>query len=578
MKRQRKIFHRLLLLVLMIIIPVTGLFLYSNQVSLKTVNNQIEISQLNQLKFLSHQIETNINKLTESAITLHYDPSIKLYRNQHVTNDLYSSIWTKRNIEQKLQLQQASGNWKNEMAMYFPRTKTVISPKLSRTYDLDQLKLRVDKEWTYEKSEGSSVGDFVKFILAPSYTSVNNLSSASLITEIVFSEKNIQDILDDYKVDGQNDPILFHSSSDIIYNRSIDEEESEKLKKAISSNMELFNKDTANNIIKIADQKYLFTHIKLESLGWYLIDYTPLDIVVSPINEIRQIYYAIVGFLIFLSILSILYIYKTVQVPIKKLLKGVESVKQGDYSVRIIEQNNNEFGYLLKQFNQMAYKIQNLIQTVYEERVRAKEATVKQLQSQINPHFLYNCLAYMKSMARLNRNEMVEKMCLHLGGYYRYTTRTDEEMVNLEEELNLVENYVEIYNLKTNKIRLTINIPEEMKKIKIPRLLIQPIVENCIVHGLELKEDDGLISISGELCNENYLIRIKDNGKGMANDEISILQGKLNTPLQNEMGCGIWNVHQRLKLKFGEESGVKIINSSPSGFIVDLTWHKKGEW
>lgn len=126
-----------------------------------------------------------------------------------------------------------------------------------------------------------------------------------------------------------------------------------------------------------------------------------------------------------------------------------------------------------------------LIEQVYLEQLRAKDAHLKQLQSQINPHFLYNCLFFIKSKAVVGDTDSVEAMALNLGEYYRYITKTDHSLTTLQDELKLLENYLEIQNLRKQRISYEMDIAEDLLGLQIPRLLIQPLVENSIIHGIE---------------------------------------------------------------------------------------------
>ncbi len=121
----------------------------------------------------------------------------------------------------------------------------------------------------------------------------------------------------------------------------------------------------------------------------------------------------------------------------------------------------------------MAEQIQELIEKVYKETLRSREATLKQLQSQINPHFLYNCLFYIKNMASLGEKEAVVAMSLNLGEYYRYTTRLENPMTTIREEMKLIQNYLEIQTMRMQRLGYEIAIPEDMMELEIPRLLIQ---------------------------------------------------------------------------------------------------------
>jgi two-component system sensor histidine kinase YesM len=208
---------------------------------------------------------------------------------------------------------------------------------------------------------------------------------------------------------------------------------------------------------------------------------------------------------------------------------------------------------------------------VYEEQIRSREAMLKQLQSQINPHFLYNCLFYIKNMARLGDEESVVAMALNLGEYFRYTTRMNKETALFQEELDVVVNYLEIQNLRMKRIAYHIEVPEPIRILVIPRLMLQPIVENAVVHGIEPIDGKGEIRIHGAVQEGEYRVVVEDNGVGLDDEQLAQLQRRLELPEEEvSASYGLWNVNQRLKLMFAPGSGLLLSRSPLGGLAVTV--------
>lgn len=220
----------------------------------------------------------------------------------------------------------------------------------------------------------------------------------------------------------------------------------------------------------------------------------------------------------------------------------------------------------------MSKQIEELIETAYNEKLRSREATLKQLQAQINPHFLYNCLGFIINMAQLKDEEAVVSMAYNLSGYYRYTTRLEKQTATVQEEVQLIVNYLDIQKLRNGRIHYHINIPEEMMSIRIPRLLLQPIVENAVIHGVSKSYKAGEIRITGLIVDGIFTIMIDDDGEGMVPDALVELNNKMSEPLQEEMGCGLWNVNQRMVYQFGEGSCLRFSPSSLGGLQASAVW------
>ncbi|UUZ86532.1 histidine kinase [Paenibacillus sp. P26] len=220
----------------------------------------------------------------------------------------------------------------------------------------------------------------------------------------------------------------------------------------------------------------------------------------------------------------------------------------------------------------MAEQIQELVEDVYEEKILRREATLKQLQAQINPHFLYNSLFFIINTAKMGDQESVVAMAQNLAEYYRYTTRLEEQNVPLREELRLVESYLTIQNLRLQRLYYEIDVPETMQELTMPRLLLQPIVENAIIHGIERVPGDGFILITGRMEEGQCLLTVEDNGAGLSEQGLQELRGKLRSPMDRGMGTGVWNVHQRLQYAFGDQAGLLLEPSPQGGLRVTLQW------
>ncbi|MDF2662606.1 MAG: histidine kinase, partial [Paenibacillus sp.] len=327
--------------------------------------------------------------------------------------------------------------------------------------------------------------------------------------------------------------------------------------------------------VQLQDGTYIVNYVRSESLGWFLVDIVPLQSVFAPIVTSRNLFYASICLLMALGVLVTLLLYRNVQRPIRMLIQGVQRIKDGQYSARLKRQPNNEFDFLFGSFNEMAGQIGDLIEKVYKETLRSKEATLKQLQSQINPHFLYNCLFYIKNMSNLGDKDAVSAMALNLGEYYRYSTRLEKPTASLAEEMKLIENYLTIQTMRMQRFHYEIDIPEPMLSLDIPRLLVQPLVENAIVHGVENSARFGLITITGMQEDEVRWIVVEDNGPGLSMEQIAELQRKVASPQDEETGFGLWNTHQRLVHKYGGRSGLIFGRSESGGLRVELVWEER---
>ena len=570
------IFTKVVMLIMFLLIPIIGLYFYSNHVSNNVAGTEIKRLNKEQLSFFVNQVDTNVDHLAMMSMTLSRVQSIRDFKTIHLIKDPLDYIQIKEEVYNTIDLQSISNNWKSEIVVYAPNSEEVVSTTSSE-FGIKNFDDGERKSWNYHtvKINGIEQRYFTWYTVEP-WGVQQDIKDINLIIGINFSEDSLIDMLDQFKSSGRGDPFFYHPNGSTIVNRSADQQMLRKISQDIQLDIE--NNENNEQIIEIFNKQYLVSHVKSNKIGWYLVDYIPIDTMLSPIQSSRKLFFISVGFLLITGVFAAFLLYRHVHVPVNQLIHGVNSIRLGDYSVRIPNLRKNEFGFLIKSYNEMAHQIQILIEKVYEEKVRSNEATLKQLQSQINPHFLYNCLFFIKNMAKLGNQKSLIDMVHNLAEYYRYTTRVDQQLVTVKDEISLIENYLNIYALRMDRINYEISIPEEMMDEMILRLILQPIIENAIVHGIEPKVGEGKISIIGKIERNKNIIVIEDNGLGMACNDLKELRETINSPLNEESkSYGMWNVNQRLSLQFGEGSGLTVTVPESEGFKAYLSWNRMKE-
>jgi two-component system sensor histidine kinase YesM len=246
-------------------------------------------------------------------------------------------------------------------------------------------------------------------------------------------------------------------------------------------------------------------------------------------------------------------------------------------SIHIEHGHSDEFNYLYQRFNAMVQNLNKLIEQVYKQKILAQHAELKQLQAQINPHFLYNTYYVLYSMAKAEDNENVIYFLKLLGNYFQYITRISSDFVPLFDEAEHARTYTEIQMLRfTNRVLVEFGeVPPAWHKVQVPRLIIQPIIENTFKYVLEDKSECSL-RISFTAMENHMSVVIEDNGDGMADEQFA----KMNTMLSDQAYDGeitaLLNIHRRLQLRYGDSSGMKIARSELGGLKVELIIFDKG--
>ncbi|WP_166243379.1 sensor histidine kinase [Paenibacillus turpanensis] len=565
------IFSKIVIMLILLLIPILLLYAYTNQITNKVLQERIETANMNQLSFAVHGLDSNVERLSMLPVILGSDPYIREYV-ERFSPEPYDVLKAQSRITEKLSLQSVSSGWRNELTIVLPKEKQILSSSIfvngTTVWPWDK---PIYRTWTYEdaKSIGGN-GRFVREVGDP--TKSQKVQEARVMYQVRFGNENIVSFLNAFKQDRNSDPFLYHPSFDPIVNTTV---EKWIVGLIVHELQERSLHHSGQEKLLIENEEYLVSYMKTEQLGWYLVDYVPVQKIMSPILTSRQLFYASIALLLLICVLGAYLLYRNVQIPIVTMIRSVQRLKRGDLSSRIERLPNNEFDYLIVRFNEMAEQIQVLVEDVYAEKIRSREATLKQLQSQIQPHFLYNSLFFIINSAELEDKESVVEMAHHLAEFYRYTTRVETQTVRLEEELDLVRHYLSIQQLRIHRLHFEIRIPDELLAEELPRLTLQPIVENAIVHGIERSLEADRIVITGEQGEEYNRIIVEDNGPGVEEGRLALLRVQLEAPMSEDIGCGTWNVHHRLSYQYGQGSGLTFERGSNGGLRVVLSWRRK---
>jgi len=248
-----------------------------------------------------------------------------------------------------------------------------------------------------------------------------------------------------------------------------------------------------------------------------------------------------------------------------KLIFSLKAFKQGEYNRRIYYRGRDEFADIAESFNDMASTTESLIDEVYISNLGKKEAELQILHAQINPHFLYNTFSSISRMAKLGEIEKLHEIIRELAKFYRLTLNKGEMLITIEKELQIIEAYLNIQNIKTaGRIKSSITTGPGVDDYQTVKFILQPFVENVLEHAWY--DDEIEVDIVVTLQKNQVLMEVRDNGLGMKQETIHAILG--NGPEQ--IGYGIRNVDQRIKLHYGKEYGVQIESQIGQGTLVRI--------
>ncbi|WP_162463276.1 sensor histidine kinase [Paenibacillus psychroresistens] len=393
------------------------------------------------------------------------------------------------------------------------------------------------------------------------------LFSASILVKgfgtqgVVKAEYNfsaITDIFKDFDMGKGSKLVLVDEDGKIIYSTGDDPITSE-----FNPEINLQLSEAKGSLwLDYGSNKNLIAYTKLTMSDWKVISIVPEAEVFDASIHIRNatIIIATVALLV-TSILSLLFA-SWITKPILKIFKSVEKVKLGDLDVRINWKRTDELGKIALNFNTMVEEIDNLIKSKYIYQIKLKEAEINFLQSQINPHFLYNTLYTIKAKADYHQNRDISAMVTSLAEMFRYSIKNPNGFVTVDREVGNIIDYLTIQKERFGeKIDYEIVIGDEVRSEIILKLIMQPIVENAVYHGLERKKGKGLVLIEGTMDQEHLYITITDDGVGMDQESLDKLRYSLKESekdLSFDQSIGLINVHTRLVLCYGNEYGLRI--------------------
>ena len=310
----------------------------------------------------------------------------------------------------------------------------------------------------------------------------------------------------------------------------------------------------------------LIAYMNLQGTPWKIITKTSLEQLFSEeMDHFRFIFVLIMAStVLILSIFSILMAMDILE-PIHRLVHSIKKVEEENIHEEVFVDREDELGYLSKCFNKMSLEIDNLLNRVYKEQLTRKESELKALQAQINPHFLFNTLESINWMAQLNNVPEIRDMVTSLGALMEASIGKGSPMVPLSKELKYIDSYLLIMkNRYGERLSYESSIDKTLLHYEVPKLILQPLVENAIYHGIDKSRKKGLIKLTIQREESGIYIEIMDNGKGMLAEEVEEMNKMFEEDNHdyllgtNRRSIGLVNVNGRIKLFFGQAYGLQL--------------------
>lgn len=359
-----------------------------------------------------------------------------------------------------------------------------------------------------------------------------------------------------------NGQIVYHPQQQLIESNLRTEHVSDVLQ-ATSGQSFIVNNEEGKRIYSVQDTNF----------GWRIVGVAHTDELIASKSDLRNsiILYSLYGLVI--PVLISIWLSHRLSMPIKVLQSDMKQVEKGNFNIQTEIRQMNEIGQLGRSFNLMVRRTKFLMEETIQNEENKRKSELLFLQSQINPHFLYNTLDSIVWMGEQKQHEEVVLMTSALAKMFRASITKDQELVPIRVEIEHITNYLLIQKMRYHdELHYVIDIDESIQSYKTLKILLQPFIENAIYHGIRnmYGMEDGMITIRGRSSGEHIVFEIEDNGHGMTTEQMDRLFLSKEGDIRSQ-GIGIRNVNERIKLYFGHEYGVQISSEMEEGTCITIT-------
>lgn len=402
--------------------------------------------------------------------------------------------------------------------------------------------------------------------------SIKPISQPQRKATLVFniSESYISSIYSKTTDDLLGDIFIINKEGIIVSSRN--EEEIGQLS-SIHTMLNLDNREGSLTYEKNNDAMQL-VYYNLEGTDWFLVGEMPLELAMEDITTLRNIIFII----LLISMLTIFFvsyflINKSLH-PLNQLSRKMKDISRGKMGETLTHIPKNELGTVIKHFNRMSLNIAELIEKNEQIQDEKRKLEIEALQSQINPHFLYNTINMIRWMAAMIKADNIVKSVVALGNILKPLYKNTDVICTISEEIDFLKNYLIIMNIRFgNSIELEFNVPGSLENYIIPRFILQPVIENAVTHGIKKTGESIAIKVAIYSEKDDIILKVNDTGKGIDTYKLTRIQDSLKNKLDNDeskTGIGLHNVHRRITLNYGAPYGLEMESIENEGTTITI--------
>jgi two-component system sensor histidine kinase YesM len=570
------IFPKLVAAFLIVMIPMYALSQHMNEQGADSVREELSKSLQSQVHFYISQLEMELDRIIKLQREFVNDEDLISLSLAAAGLSDYERTQAIKRLQRRLNIIKSSSNIIKEVSAHIPAIqRTISTSELIKGIPEQEFKILQ----TIAERPGSPIIYWKgRLFLSEPFPNppVTGKKQPLFILGIELSTGNMLRTLENFSNYQSGGAALINTDWLIVNDR-----DRQIVSDAVSRLRNEQMNQSANGLITVQtdERSYLATYEASPLIDTTLLIFVPEEQVLGKLQTYRNRFWILSAISVFIILVFSYWIYRLIHRPLRHLIHAFRKVEKGNLDIVIHHRSRDEFNYLYKHFNFMVQRLNILIKEIYEQKLRAQRSELKQLQSQINPHFLYNSFFALKRMARNHDTENVERFANHLEKYFQFITRNRQDEIPLEAEVNHARAYTEIQNVRfSNRIKVEFQeLPEGIRNVRVPRLILQPLIENAFQHGLEQKVTEGKLLVGFMEDGQNLFIYVEDNGEHLKDEDIQKLQKSLQAVDEDMESTALINIHRRLKLKFGAPSGISLMKGKWGGLRVNMRIPLKGE-
>ncbi|WP_409342046.1 sensor histidine kinase [Paenibacillus sp. MBLB4367] len=565
--RDSSIFKKIMAAFLAVLLPLMAITWLINDKGSDSIRKEISQSTLNTARYYLESLDKEADRIVRYLPKYVTDDDLMEIAAAGDELSYYERMQKILDIQKRLALMKDSSPFIQEAKAYVPLIgRTLLSIKYETTIDRQEYAAMQTKNLQYAEpfiywndrlfismQYPANTPREPLFVIAVELSEAKIQESLAQIGSSIGGKSVLINVDRGWHIQSDQDPALLATVESFIKGNQAE------------------GKQEGYETVRYEDSSYLAVYKYSPLWNSYSVSLIPEANVLGPIQKYRVWFWWACALAVLVVLFFSYSLFRLIYRPLMRLVHSFRRVQQNRLEPIAIDRGHDEFGYLYQAFNDTIQSLRTLIEENYEQQIRNQRSELKRLQAQINPHFLYNCFFVLCRLIKSDRQkEKAYQFCLYIGEYFHFITRNDEDEIPLELEVKHSRTYVDMQTVCYGdriQVRFDGNVPE----LFVPRLVLQPIIENAYKHALGNMRTEGELWVHSERNADGFAFYVEDNGNAVTEEDINRLNNRLRqSEGRIEETTGLVNVHRRIQLRYGAEYGITMTRSELGGLKVRI--------